>query len=998
MTVDLLHNKIVKETITEAFEKSVNENLIPKLYALYSTSLEGVQMYEDYLAEDFNKDGYWYYPLTVLIAGINAVIWIKWDVSDVSLFEGGNPYAYSGDGIDFIIADDVPLAFKNALDGRANYFEGGCVKTNVATDAPSVSILIGKYSQTFIDEMTRQITAVIEKACGVSGIESSSIELDFVFAPNTYMEHTSENVTYRRLLISAKGCAPRDFWIKWTRLNSSVAFGVNDNVTSDEIVFELGEDVPHKTREKEYRFLVYGNSEKYRVAMGRKNITEWRELIKRAVKRGELSKTTTELEKEAHVAEVSDKLSEILEKYGMAIPAAPETEVRGSADIANEALRMAVLGDAPEATAAQEEPARTETEETVSEATELEVTEYESAESEATEPEAEESDETESEVAEQFVPVEEEAAEAGEAESDEDTIFAESEEQTEEESEDGISDSEGNEELEEEDNVEAFSFAGLDISDESAAEEDDDFDFDKEHEQFEMNIPEQSESSLADILADFMPKDDEDEDIAEDADEEQSVSDAIEIEETENAVYEIVKETGAEDNDTEDSSDGYAEAELQDMTAAMDAEEISDELADDSEITEAEEEFYEDAPADQAAPAVDIEAEIERAKAEVEAEYLEKLNAMSEELKRAKAEAESANKETTRSIIIREKLESVLNAERLAAADLRTEIEKQKFAIEQVRKLIDEAASARMLAEAETARIRAEYEELKRENVGLVEAARMAEEACAAAEEKSRICEEKLEEQIELFEKEKIRQKNLFVEAARQAKEESDRTEAELAEAEELRRIEEARLNALRAAEEDRIRAEEEALEQKQRAEEEARRRLLEAEERKRSIEQRAYEARLRMEARAREAAEARAASSAEYARIVPVAKVMPEESVPYAPYAAYAPAEEPESTPALEVIPEPVINYTYTSKIVRLLFKRAMDPNITVRIHELISEALTEFGKSNVYMKVKAGITDNSTVVLNFVEFPEEESQLLVDIINYLGHADLGIYKIILE
>ena len=63
MTVDLLHNKIVKETVTEAFKNSVNGNLIPKLYNLYGVSLEGIQMYEDYIKDEFLKDGYWYYNI-----------------------------------------------------------------------------------------------------------------------------------------------------------------------------------------------------------------------------------------------------------------------------------------------------------------------------------------------------------------------------------------------------------------------------------------------------------------------------------------------------------------------------------------------------------------------------------------------------------------------------------------------------------------------------------------------------------------------------------------------------------------------------------------------------------------------------------------------------------------------------------------------------------------------------------------------------------------------
>ncbi|MBQ3016862.1 MAG: hypothetical protein IJD79_08800 [Clostridia bacterium] len=1032
MIVDLLHNKIVKETITEAFGKSVNDNLIPKLYALYSTSLEGVQMYEDYLNDDFKKDGYWYYPLTVLIAGINAVIWIKWDISNAAEFEDGNPYAYNGEGIDFLIADDVPMAFKSALDGRSSYFEGGCVKTNVTTDAPSVKILVGKYSQTFIDEMTRQITRVIEKACGVSGIDGSSIEIDFVFAPNTYMEHTSENVTYRRLLISAKGCSPRDFWIKWTRQGSSVAFSVNDNVSEEDIVFELGEDVPHKTREKEYRFLVYGNSEKYRVAMGRKNITEWRELIKRAVKRGELNKTTTELERDAHVAEVSDKLSEILEKYGMAIPTAPEAEVKGNAEVANEALRLAVLGDAQKAESEKIEDTEVMTVPEVIKAEAAVEDTY------AAEPE-------EASAAEESAPID--AAE--ETEADE---AAEAEVEDESEAENAADD--------------IFTLGGLEITDEAENNDGDDFDFDKEHEQFEMAIPTVTEPSFADILADFIPKDDDDEEDESDAFESAvSISD---IEETESEVFEISKsdiedelaedatesEEAEEDKEEDDSFDEYEEAELEDEAVAMDDEDISaSDTEDDSEIVEAEklleieddEELGDASERETEEPVAVPTINVEQIRSEIEEEYAERIAALTAELQssnavifdvrgalaEAEAAADRARRDADKYQQAMERADNALNAEKLISADLRAEIEKQKFAIEQVRLLIDEAANARMLAEAETARIRAEYEELKRENVNLVEAARVAEEACAAAEEKSRACEEKLEEQIELFEKEKIRQKNLFVEAARQAKEENDRTVAELAEAEALRRIEEARLEALRNEEAMRASAEAEAIRQRLILEKAEERKAEEAKERRRAIEQRAYEARMMMEQRARAAAEARAAASAEYARVAPIAAPVAD----FAPMTDAAPAIEPTpvadfapttppaysdihniyAEPAADAAsldeyapveaevthvpdPAPVINYTYVTKIVRLLFKRAMDPNITVRIHELISEALTHFGKSDVYMKVKASVADNSTVILNFVEFPEEEFELLVRIINYLGNNDLGIYKIILE
>ena len=103
MIIDLLHNKIVKETITEDFKRSVSENLIPKLTALYGASFSGIQMYEDYRNEQLVKDGFWYYPMTVLIGEVNAVVWIKWDISDKAKFSADVPYSYVGEeNIDFI--------------------------------------------------------------------------------------------------------------------------------------------------------------------------------------------------------------------------------------------------------------------------------------------------------------------------------------------------------------------------------------------------------------------------------------------------------------------------------------------------------------------------------------------------------------------------------------------------------------------------------------------------------------------------------------------------------------------------------------------------------------------------------------------------------------------------------------------------------------------------------------------------------------------------------
>ncbi len=289
MFIDLTHNKIISETISAAFKKSVELKLVPMLEERFG-GLLGIQMYEDHIADGFLADGEWYYPLTLVFDSSNKTLWIKWRISRHG-FSGGNPYAYTGEElIDFVIADSVPEAFREAVAGRAVFCEDGLVPLKIDASAKDPAFLSGKYSQTFVDEMARQLTREIAASQGVGTLSGSTIELRLVFAPETYMEHTSESVTYRRLLLTDKGCAPRDFWVKWTRLDSATAYTVSDSPAPGTITFEIGEDVPQKVREREYRFLVRVDGDKFHNAMSRKNVTEWREILRRAIRRGDIIK------------------------------------------------------------------------------------------------------------------------------------------------------------------------------------------------------------------------------------------------------------------------------------------------------------------------------------------------------------------------------------------------------------------------------------------------------------------------------------------------------------------------------------------------------------------------------------------------------------------------------------------------------------------------------------------------------------------------------------
>ena len=338
MFIDLKHNKIISESITEAFERSVHHDLAIMLRERY-LGLLGIQMYEDHIADGFMKDGYWYYPMTLVFADAQKTLWLKWQVTR-SAFKDGNPYAYVGDGdLAFEIADTVPEEFCKALEGRAIFCEQGLIPIRIDASAQDVSFLSGKYSQTFVDEMARQLTREIIASQGIETLEGSNIELRLVFAPETYMEHTSENVTYRRLLLVDKGCAPRDFWVKWTRLDGATAYTVSDSPAQDVISFEIGEDVPQKVREREYRFLVRVDGDKFHSAMSRKNVTEWREVLRRAIRRGDLVKVETDdtLDSERDL-ELRRQLSEIL---GVSAEPVSEPEVEVEAEAEDDIVRLA---------------------------------------------------------------------------------------------------------------------------------------------------------------------------------------------------------------------------------------------------------------------------------------------------------------------------------------------------------------------------------------------------------------------------------------------------------------------------------------------------------------------------------------------------------------------------------------------------------------------------------------------------------------------------------
>lgn len=369
MKYDLTHNKIIADTVTEGFVLSVDTVLVPLIEEKYGKDI-AIQMYEDYLAENFTVAGRWFYPLTVVKNGIPFTQWISWSV-DKKRFRGGVPYAFSASSmIDFRL-EGAQTALVGRLSGRRIYGTEGNIKLKLFCSSPDPLFPVGKFSQTFVDMMAEALTARISEAMAVEGLADSVISLQLVFAPDTYMEHTSENITYRRLKLADKTSAPRDFWVKWTRKDSKRGYSIFDTPTADTIEFEIAESVPEKIREKEYRFLLKDGDGKFRTAMGRKNLTEWRELVKRAIKRGELTKLGEAVKAEIPMPEAKIPEEEMpvidtlpvregdtaLEEKISAVLASANTDIAYSADTDEPEYKDTALEDALRKILGQSAPA-----------------------------------------------------------------------------------------------------------------------------------------------------------------------------------------------------------------------------------------------------------------------------------------------------------------------------------------------------------------------------------------------------------------------------------------------------------------------------------------------------------------------------------------------------------------------------------------------------------------------------------------------------------------
>ncbi len=880
MRLDFYHNKIVGETITAEFEDCFERELIPYLRSKHG-DIDVVQMYEDYIADKFLIDGYWYYPLTIVVGDDIKTEWIRWPLGKND-FEDGIPYAFSGSGrVGFEICD-APAELEDRLSGRARYAPEGSIKVRVEMVDGDVTRLCGRYSQTFIDEMARQLTSEIEGATGVEGIADSSFELVMMFASGTYMEHISDNVTYRRLMILDRVSAPRDFWIKWTRLDGAVAHPVSANVSEDNILFELGEDVDQKIREKEYRYLLATGSDKYHNSMGRKKVTEWREVIKRAARRGELIKVESDFELAPETLELEERIADLLGKRIESRNNQQKEEVPyitpEDDEFARAMAKARLVVESAEELSAEESfaeeplllPEQSISDEELTVEDTAEEIELEIAEDTDSDGEQEIEIELFEEPDEEIPEVDEPAEDIVESEVDELDIFADDEDESDE--------AELEFEAVEAEPAAEEAVAVEEIIDEVAEE--------IAEEPVEEEITEEViEESIA----------------AEEAYEEPAIEEAVAEPIVTEDIIEIIDEPAEEPAVVDEIAvepTPVAEGEALAMDDILDALIVEEPITE----PEIEEKIAEELPAVEESPVADEPSD-------------------GEFIIDDSAPAYSKPTIAERVADIRAELETKIRLEYETRARMKAEQEVVELRREQQRILKENEA---LLAEA-----RAEQERLRLEYEHLLEMTERAAAMRKAEEERHRAEEAQLRAEIEAQLRAEATERERLAEAARMAIEEQHRLEAENARIA-RQREEEERLEA------DRLRKIEE-----ERAIEEARR--LETERIRRENE----------EAKAR------------------VKNAMPTMGDG---------------------------RYTHTSKSVKLVFRRSVDPNITTRIYEIIKATVDYYGKDNVSLKIRATVPDSQTVILDFTNIPLEEMELLGNIIKILGNSGLGIAKAIVE
>ena len=235
------------------FQKSAEEQLPDKISAVCSKKVKLLQFYTEFFGDDgnylFEKDGVYYYPLTVVYYGDSwETKWISWTV-DMSANE--REFDYAGienvfielvpfglnynDGIEFNVCSDeyVDEKFKAIIKGKNLYYNlRGHYYMVVLTACDKCNL--NKINQIFMDALALQIEVQLDELIG-----AKIPRKDFFF------EIDAKNVDKLLSVYNGKKYLEVSFVYNGNVIPLSIswegAYNVTDDIDRDEVKFELCE-------------------------------------------------------------------------------------------------------------------------------------------------------------------------------------------------------------------------------------------------------------------------------------------------------------------------------------------------------------------------------------------------------------------------------------------------------------------------------------------------------------------------------------------------------------------------------------------------------------------------------------------------------------------------------------------------------------------------------------------------------------------------------------
>ena len=248
------HSTTLVSILGYGLDNAFREQLPDKISAVCSKKVKLLQFYTEFFGDDgnylFEKDGVYYYPLTVVYYGDSwETRWISWTVDmEVNKLKPYYPFRFTNldlyfvpfslyyiDGLEFNVCNDenIDEKFKAMIKGKNLYYNlRGHYYMIVLTACDKR--LLNKINQIFMDALALQIETRLDELVG-----GKIPRKDFFF------EIDAENVDKLLSVYNGKKYLEVSFIYNGNVIPLSIswegAYNVTDDIDRDEVKFELCE-------------------------------------------------------------------------------------------------------------------------------------------------------------------------------------------------------------------------------------------------------------------------------------------------------------------------------------------------------------------------------------------------------------------------------------------------------------------------------------------------------------------------------------------------------------------------------------------------------------------------------------------------------------------------------------------------------------------------------------------------------------------------------------